>query len=192
MLRRIHVVALLAATALAACSTDTTAPENVSAVKLAPRAITSQSAKYIVTTSGKGFAKEFAAKVISLGGSVVTSHDGAGFAVVSGLSEAAAAQLAASGFGDVEKDFQVSLESPRPEIQSDASDLGNPSINSQDNPALAGRFPYQWNMRAINAPAAWAAGKLGSPNVTVAILDTGIDYDLPDMTGLVDLSRSTS
>jgi subtilisin family serine protease len=189
---QIRVVALFSAIALAACSTDATAPEMVSAVKISPRAISAQSAKYIVTSKGQGLAKGFAEAVSALGGTIESSSDGAGFAVVSGLNDSGAAQLASSGFGDVQADFQISLESRTPEIQSDASDVGNPSIDSQANPALAGRFPFQWNMRAINAPAAWAAGKLGSPSVTVAILDTGIDYDLPDMTGLVDLSRSKS
>ena len=47
-------------------------------------------------------------------------------------------------------------------------------------------------MRLINAQKAWQAGKLGSSTVTVAIIDTGIDYDLPDLNGLVDLTRSKS
>ena len=46
--------------------------------------------------------------------------------------------------------------------------------------------------QVADAPAAWLAGKLGSSTVTVAIIDTGIDYDLPDLTGRVDLSRSHS
>ncbi len=51
---------------------------------------------------------------------------------------------------------------------------------------------WQWNMRAIKADQAWAAGRLGSAGVTVAILDTGIDYNDLDLNGLVDLSRSAS
>jgi subtilisin family serine protease len=47
-------------------------------------------------------------------------------------------------------------------------------------------------MRAIDADVAWADGRLGSPAVTVAILDTGIDYTYPDLLGRVDLSRSVS
>jgi subtilisin family serine protease len=47
-------------------------------------------------------------------------------------------------------------------------------------------------MRQIHADAAWAAGFLGTPAVHVAILDTGIDYMLPDLAGLVDLSHSAS
>jgi lantibiotic leader peptide-processing serine protease len=47
-------------------------------------------------------------------------------------------------------------------------------------------------MRDIRADVAWAAGKLGSADVKVAILDTGIGYDMPDLTGLVDVASSTS
>jgi subtilisin family serine protease len=65
-------------------------------------------------------------------------------------------------------------------------------INSQANPTTALRYSWQWNMRQIQADGAWALGKLGSASVTVAILDSGIDYDAPDLIGLVDLTRSTS
>lgn len=47
-------------------------------------------------------------------------------------------------------------------------------------------------MRAIDADDAWAAGYLGSPDVTLAILDTGIGYTHADLRGLVDLDRSVS
>lgn len=47
-------------------------------------------------------------------------------------------------------------------------------------------------MRIIHADDAWAAGRLGSEDITVAILDTGIDYTYPDLAGRVDLSRSAS
>ncbi|HMU61043.1 MAG TPA: S8 family serine peptidase, partial [Gemmatimonadales bacterium] len=53
-------------------------------------------------------------------------------------------------------------------------------------------YPRQWNMRAVGADLAWAAGALGSPNVSVFILDSGIDYLYPDLNGLVDPSRSVN
>jgi subtilisin family serine protease len=63
---------------------------------------------------------------------------------------------------------------------------------SPSDPTSAARYSWQWNMRAIDADDAWAAGRLGSPDVTIAILDTGIDYTYPDLVGRVDLSRSIS
>jgi subtilisin family serine protease len=66
------------------------------------------------------------------------------------------------------------------------------SAHSPTNPATASFFPRQWHLRAIGADRAWAAGHLGSPNVTVAILDTGIDYSHRDLDGRVDLDRSKS
>jgi subtilisin family serine protease len=43
---------------------------------------------------------------------------------------------------------------------------------------------YQWNLRHINLPQAWDIS-VGSPNVQVAILDTGIDASHPDLSGKV-------
>jgi lantibiotic leader peptide-processing serine protease len=71
---------------------------------------------------------------------------------------------------------------------------------TQDAPtaALAGNtsaapfFERQWNMRAIHADEAWAAGFRGDPSVTVAILDSGIDSTHSDLDGAVDATRSAS
>jgi subtilisin family serine protease len=51
---------------------------------------------------------------------------------------------------------------------------------------------FQWNMRRMNADDAWALGHLGDPAVTVAFVDSGLDYTHPEMVGKVDLSRSVS
>jgi subtilisin family serine protease len=59
-------------------------------------------------------------------------------------------------------------------------------------PETAVYYPWQWHLRAIGAQKAWAAGRLGSPDVTVAVLDTGISYQHADLVGRVDLSRSVS
>jgi lantibiotic leader peptide-processing serine protease len=60
------------------------------------------------------------------------------------------------------------------------------------DPAAAAFFPLQWNMRAIQADQAWAAGHQGHPAVTVAILDSGIDPTHIDLIGTVDAARSVS
>jgi len=173
---------------LAACANDATAPA-ARAPHTSSRDVASGTAQHLVLFRGNGIPADFAATVAEMGGTVTFAHDGAGFAVVSGLGDAGAASLrAASGVQEVQNDAAFTLDAPLAAAEADASD----AIASQANPASALRFSFQWNMRLINAPQAWAAGKLGSSAITVAILDTGIDYDAPDLNGLVDLSRSTS
>ena len=193
MQHRISVVALFTAIALAACSTDVVvAPK--SAPKSLSLAVSAEAAgNYIVLMNGNGISKAFQQNVAKLGGKVAWSHAGAGLATVSGLTNAAAAELAStSGVAEVEPDIQITLDAPLAAAQADVADIADPTISSVSNPATALRYSWQWNMRFIGANDAWAAGKLGSASVTVAILDTGIDYDIPDLNGLVDLSRSTS
>jgi subtilisin family serine protease len=45
-------------------------------------------------------------------------------------------------------------------------------------------FPNQWGLTKINCPAAWDR-TTGSANVVVAVIDTGIDLDHPELTTLL-------
>jgi hypothetical protein len=45
-------------------------------------------------------------------------------------------------------------------------------------------FPSQWGLTRINCPAAWDR-TTGSANVTVAVIDTGIDLDHPELAPLI-------
>jgi len=181
--------AVTALAAMAACSPD--APNPVAPSPSASVAAPSASGRYILV-SNSSFPADLAAQVSKLGGSVERVHNGAGIAVVTGISDASASKLSGiKGVNDVEADMIVSLAAPVAAAEADASSTQDVT-NSASNPTLASRYNWQWNMRLIGADKAWAAGKLGSSSVTVAILDTGIDYDAPDLLGLVDLSRSTS
>jgi len=129
------------------------------------------------------------AQVGALGGTVVFSHK-IGFAVVSGFTPDAAAELAAiDQVIEVQHDAVFELD---PIVNVHAVEFAGDTPASPSDPTEADYFPWQWNLRAIEADVAWAAGRLGSPAVTLAILDTGIDYLYPDLAGLVDLSRSAS
>ncbi|HST60127.1 MAG TPA: S8 family serine peptidase, partial [Longimicrobium sp.] len=140
-----------------------------------------------------GIPAGFAEQVAQLGGEVVFAHAGAGVGAVSGLSEAAAAQLQGAGVS-LAADATVELNVELGDVESAASDASAEAdvVESPTNPSTAFFYNRQWNMRAIGAPAAWAAGKLGSPTIKVGILDTGLDYLHPDLYGRVDLALSRS
>jgi subtilisin family serine protease len=130
----------------------------------------------------------FAANVAALGGEVVFAHAGAGIGAVSGLNDATAATLAASsGISSVDADAVTIIDDPAA-VEVESIDMPE----SPSNPTTAAFYPRQWNMRAIGANTAWAAGKLGSSSVKVGIIDTGIDYLHPDTYGRVDLTLSKS
>lgn len=191
MLRRKAVVSLVPAVILAACTSDLVSPAKTpTGPKLAISA-DAQSGDYIVLMKGTAIPSGFAQAVAALGGVVTSSHAGAGFATVSGISDDAALR-SVGGVLYVQPDVAVGLDSPVAPADADATDLGDPTVSSVANPATAGRYSWQWNMQDVRANVAWAASHLGSASVTAAIIDTGIDYDAPDMNGLVDLSRSTS
>jgi lantibiotic leader peptide-processing serine protease len=186
-------IGVLAVATLAACSERPTQPLS----RLAPSArsadVVPTASDYLVLAKGNGFSKGFENSVTALGGSIQSEHQGSGFAVVSGLTPAAAAQLRQnSAVAEVDADQTVTLNAKFAPARPDAVLTSAPHTANATNPGAATFVSLQWNMRDIHAAAAWTAKKLGDPGVTVAIIDTGLDYDAPDLNGLVDLSRSAS
>ncbi|MFC1660206.1 S8 family serine peptidase [Gemmatimonadota bacterium] len=132
---------------------------------------------------------DLGADVQALGGALKYSHE-VGIAVVSGLSAKAAEKLGKKKYvAEIQVNAAIEF-GPLPNLG--LVEFVDALLNSPDDPTTAARWAWQWNMRAIDADQVWAAGRLGSVGVTVAILDTGIDYTYPDLHGLVDLSRSVS
>jgi subtilisin family serine protease len=149
----------------------------------------------VLFAAGSGAPDGLADRVASLGGSLDLVVQEVGMAAVSGLGEAAAAELSSlHGVQSVEPDPSVSLA-----VESGASDEAPAPVAARDaageQTALATApvfYARQWNLLAVSAEKAWKAGHVGSKDVVVAILDTGIDYLHPELAGLVDLRRSRS
>ena len=154
-------------------------------------------ARHIVLFAAERVPVDFSARVATLGGTIETTLDHIGVAVVTGLAESAAMQLAVQeGVLAVEADAESLV------INSDAGTGGTRQdeagaeivapVAALSSSTTAPLYARQWNLRAVSAEAAWASGHIGSREVVVAILDTGIDYLHPDFVGLVDLARSKS
>ena len=186
--------ATLGLVAVAACEYDTRVspePAAARAPELAARAANrggpGANGRHIVTFRGQ-MPADFNAQVAKMGGKVLWASPGSGLAAVRGLSGSAAAGFVGKpGIEAVDADEVLTLDLPR---LSGLSEAPADAVSSQAAPATAFFFRLQWNMRAVGADLAWATGHLGSSNVSVFILDSGIDYLNIDLNGLVDESRS--
>jgi len=186
--------AIVATLVLQACQER--APTEASGGMLAANATLLESTgRYVVVFSAQRIPADFGERIAALGGSIENALDSIGVATVTGLPEAAAAELSAGA--DVRAVESDAITAPQGgEVAEDPPEQGANDIvavvDAIASPTAAQFYPRQWNLRAIFAPEAWAAGYLGSRDVKVAILDTGIDYANPDLAGLVDLDHSIS
>lgn len=175
------------AVALSACVDEPTAPLLKSQKSFTVQAPTQ---RYIVALKGKNASRVFEARVAALGGIVDANLDVIGGAVVSGLSETAVAQLRRNSDVlaiDAEELVPFQTRSTTPfALADDAAQVASVSM-----PNTAILYALQWNLRAIGANQAWAAGQLGSSSVKVAILDTGLDTNSPDAAGLIDAASKS-
>jgi lantibiotic leader peptide-processing serine protease len=188
-MKRLYLLSAVVVSVLGACADTTTEPT------LVKRQLSQveQPARHIIDFNGNSAPRGFSEKVAQLGGAIEFVHP-AGLGVVTGLTaEGVTAISGLTGVRAVMED--VVLDVAPVALASDELDmsmLADAAPQSQANPATALRYSFQWNMRQIGANTAWLAGKLGDKSISVAILDTGIDYGNRDLAGLVDLTRSKS
>jgi subtilisin family serine protease len=130
--------------------------------------------------------------IASLGGVVSSSFADIGVAFVNGVSAAALTQLRTSDLVAGASYDRLLNWIPNVSVGGtvDAGSAVVPAGNPWD--ASFYRDGRQWGPRIMQADQAWKAGMLGTRATRVGILDTGIDYDNRELTGLVDHAASKS
>jgi subtilisin family serine protease len=145
------------------------------AIVLALPAIASAES-YVLTAGNWGQSQS--AAVAAAGGTVVWSHGNTGIAVATSDDPGFAAAAQASGaIQTATPDFQVQWQ---PDVPEQAVTSGDERF-----------FPLQWNLTAVEAEAAWAAGCTGD-GARVAVLDGGIYSAHQDLDGNLDVACSAS
>jgi subtilisin family serine protease len=179
---------------MAACSDQATSPIASAAPSL-NEAEAAEAPRHMFNFSTATVPADFAARVAAAGGTVEKSFGALRIVAVRGLTEEAAASLGASAdISTWSPDITLALGEPVEgmEVEGMGDEAASTEATSIANPATASFYPRQWHLRQVGAHTAWAAGRLGSPEVKVGILDTGLDYRHPDLAGKVDLALSRS
>ena len=157
---------------ITACSTDDALPE---------LSTLSTQTDYIISNQG-ALPKDFKATVAKNGDTLKRFFPEAGFAVVTTRNPGAYKGVAST----VVRDITVQWVDPPIEAV-DLKELANPSSSGDNDPL----FALQWGHDAVDAPEAWNAGVRGA-GVRVAVLDSGIDADHPDLAANVNTELSKS
>jgi subtilisin family serine protease len=163
--------------------------------QIPPTAASAEGRRDVVVWSGPTLPPGFEGLMASVGGRVVHQMDEIGVAVVESAEPAFADAVAGiAGIQGVTADRLVGVGLPDQDPAvlegTEAGATGEALSAEGTNPAGARFFFAQWNLRAIGADRAWAAGVVGDPRVKVAVIDSGIDYGHQDLAGRVDPSLS--
>jgi lantibiotic leader peptide-processing serine protease len=126
-----------------------------------------------------GLAEQVAAR----GGSITYALPEIGVAIAtSSDADFAAGVTAIAGLRSVIPDVMLAQEP-----ESTPALVGNPPTSGDDDRF----FDMQWGLDAIDVPEAWATGTRGA-GARVAVLDSGIDVDHPDLASNLNLALSRS
>jgi lantibiotic leader peptide-processing serine protease len=145
---------------------------------------------YVVVYKGSNVTGDAASTIQKAGGALVASYPQIGVVIARSDSSSFAA--------DVEKDNRIDGASstsgfgyqlPDQQVNDDAVQGGDlPNTPATDGDSLSG---LQWDMRQIKTPQAHAITG-GSPDVLVGDIDTGIDFNHPDLLPNIDVADSVN
>jgi subtilisin family serine protease len=193
-------VALIAA----ACATDTTVAPTTSAsapqaASAAATAVVSSEAttSWVIDLNGSSVPATLAADVAAAGGTVTSALEGAGLAIAESSDPSFGARAKKiAGVRLVTQDRMVQWTAPnaRDVDGVDAMDASIGAGATEQAAAIGSAETFraiQWNVDAISAPAAWAAGYQGK-GARVAVIDGGIYSSHIDVAPNLDVAHSRS
>lgn len=163
------VLGVMLSVAASACATDETS--TVASELAAPK-------RYLVVFRSESLPKDAATRISKAGGKVVRLIPEVGLAVVSGTSAVS---------DKLTKDTSVLAIGPEHYFRARKPTVVRSSSVSLVNEWAVG---MQWDMRRIGAPALWDRGLPRAS--TVAVLDTGVMYDHPELAETVTSGVTTS
>jgi lantibiotic leader peptide-processing serine protease len=151
-------------------------------IKSIPSASGAQMEHTYVLTAGKWGPEEEEA-LHAAGGLATYSHSQSGICIVtSGASDFLERAVASKKFDTVGLDQEIRWNSPTETVE-----LGGSAVMPGDETFIN----LQWNLKAVEAPCAWAAGFNGA-GVRVAVIDGGIYSAHQDLVDNLDVAASRS
>ena len=161
----------------------------VLAIAAATAAGSAHAATYVVQARALDFDAALAAQVEALGGQVVARHPGIGVAIVESDTGFPARARRVRALQSVTEDRVLEFGLPR---TGPTVDLTEAAANPPDSGDDDFFFDLQWGHDAIDAPEAWERTGERGAGVRVAVLDSGIDCDHPDLAPNLNLALSAS
>lgn len=144
--------------------------------------------RYVVTFTGEEIPADLSATVEAAGGALLQALDDMGVALVVSDQPDFATKLAkARGVESVNRSTRRGL------VQTAYAAGFDPGVEAPDPTGASGEplSGYQWGLDSIKAPETWKGGYTGK-GVRVAVLDTGVDDQNPDLAPNLDKRRSVS
>ena len=157
-------------------------------VALAPTAGAGTTRTYIVLYKQLAVASDAAAKIQAAGGTLVASYPQIGVTIVRSSNDAFATTMKRDvRIQGVSATNQFGIQLPDVAEQGSGATLDNPSVTTTWGDALSNR---QWDMTQIHAPEAQAINT--GTGVLVGDIDTGIDFNNPDLAANIDVTNSAN
>ena len=145
-----------------------------------------QAATYVVTANAQAFDAKLAQKIQASGGTITARMPQIGVAIVESNDANFAGRAArVSGVRSVVSDYSFKVQES-PSLAADPQFTNPPASGDNDT-----RFDLQWGAQAIDVAGAWNAGYRGA-GATVAVLDSGVTCDHPDLAANLLLASAAS